>query len=192
MAVPALEPGQGANMRIPVTVPANATAGTVPTTATYLVRGWQRSHGDGTLTVTAPRPDPGRPRDLSRGRPVPFPYHPRLTHNPGAPPMSSSQPLRGVVPPVCTPLDTSGEVDTASLARHVEHLVSGGVHGLFALGSSSEVAFLTDRPRAVALETVVEAVAGRVPVLAGAIATTTPRVLAHAEAARAAGAAPWS
>ncbi|WP_077800788.1 dihydrodipicolinate synthase family protein [Streptomyces sp. JHA26] len=102
--------------------------------------------------------------------------------------MSSSQPLSGVVPPVCTPLDASGEVDTASLTRLVEHLVGGGVHGLFALGSSSEVAFLTDRQRAVALETVVEAVAGRVPVLAGVIDMTTPRMLIHAEAARAAGA----
>ena len=102
--------------------------------------------------------------------------------------MSSSQPLRGVVPPVCTPLDAAGEVDTASLARHVEHLLRGGVHGLFALGSSSEVAFLTDRQREVVLRTVVEAVAGRVPVLAGVIDMTTPRVLAHAEAAREAGA----
>ncbi|WP_371797505.1 dihydrodipicolinate synthase family protein [Streptomyces albidoflavus] len=102
--------------------------------------------------------------------------------------MSPSQPLRGVVPPVCTPLDAAGEVDTASLARLVEHLVGGGVHGLFALGSSSEVAFLTDPQREVALRTVVEAAAGRVPVLAGVIDMTTPRVLAHAEAARAAGA----
>ncbi|MEU9577566.1 dihydrodipicolinate synthase family protein [Streptomyces chilikensis] len=102
--------------------------------------------------------------------------------------MSSSQPLRGVVPPVCTPLDAAGEVDTASLTRLVEHLVAGGVHGLFALGSSSEVAFLTDRQRAVALETVIEAVAGRVPVLAGVIDMTTPRMLVHAEAARKAGA----
>ncbi|MCX5039429.1 MULTISPECIES: dihydrodipicolinate synthase family protein [Streptomyces] len=102
--------------------------------------------------------------------------------------MSSSQPLSGVVPPVCTPLDASGEVDTASLTRLVEHLVGGGVHGLFALGSSSEVAFLTDRQRAVALDTVVEAVAGRVPVLAGVIDMTTPRVLVHAEAASEAGA----
>jgi 4-hydroxy-tetrahydrodipicolinate synthase len=62
------------------------------------------------------------------------------------------------------------------------------VHGLFALGSSSEVAFLTDRQRAVALRTVVEAAAGRVPVLAGVIDMTTPRVLVHAEAARKAGA----
>ncbi|MFI6874836.1 dihydrodipicolinate synthase family protein [Streptomyces sp. NPDC050400] len=102
--------------------------------------------------------------------------------------MSWSQPLRGVVPPVCTPLDSTGDVDTTSLARLVDHLVGGGVHGLFALGSSSEVAFLTDRQRAVALETVVEAADGRVPVLAGVIDMTTPRVEEHARAARAAGA----
>ncbi|MFB7571335.1 dihydrodipicolinate synthase family protein [Streptomyces sp. NPDC093064] len=93
--------------------------------------------------------------------------------------------LRGVVPPVCTPLDAHGEVDTASLARLVEHLLDGGVHGLFALGSTSEVAYLTDEQRGTALETVVNAVDGRVPVLAGVIDTTTPRVLDHArEAAR--------
>ncbi|MBT2895694.1 hypothetical protein HET64_03210 [Streptomyces sp. McG3] len=52
--------------------------------------------------------------------------------------MSLTAPLRGVVPPVCTPLDDRGEVDTASLTRLVGHLVDGGVHGLFALGSTSE------------------------------------------------------
>ncbi|MFD7202506.1 dihydrodipicolinate synthase family protein [Streptomyces sp. NPDC059893] len=97
--------------------------------------------------------------------------------------MPLTAPLRGVVPPVCTPLDETGEVDTASLARLVEHLVAGGVHGLFALGSTSEVAYLTDEQRAVTLRTVVEAAAGRVPVLAGVIDTTTARVVAHARVA---------
>ncbi|MFG2657552.1 dihydrodipicolinate synthase family protein [Streptomyces sp. NPDC048425] len=97
--------------------------------------------------------------------------------------MPLTAPLRGVVPPVCTPLDATGEVDTASLARLVEHLVAGGVHGLFALGSTSEVAYLTDEQRAVTLRTVVEAAAGRVPVLAGVIDTTTARVVAHARVA---------
>ncbi len=54
VTMPALNPGQGANVRIPVTVPANATAGGVATTATYEVRGIQHSYGDSTLTVTAP------------------------------------------------------------------------------------------------------------------------------------------
>ncbi|MFF1695849.1 dihydrodipicolinate synthase family protein [Streptomyces sp. NPDC058257] len=102
--------------------------------------------------------------------------------------MSLSAPLRGVVPPVCTPLDSRGEVDTASLARLVDHLVDGGVHGLFALGSTSEVAYLTDEQRATVLETVVNAADGRVPVLAGVIDTTTARVVEHATAAAALGA----
>ncbi|ARF55036.1 dihydrodipicolinate synthase family protein [Streptomyces gilvosporeus] len=102
--------------------------------------------------------------------------------------MALPAPLRGVVPPVCTPLDPHGEVDTASLTRLVTHLLDGGVHGLFALGSTGEVAYLTDDRRATALETVVKAADGRVPVLAGVIDTTTPRVLDHARAAAALGA----
>lgn len=97
--------------------------------------------------------------------------------------MSLTAPLHGVVPPVCTPLDSRGEVDTSSLARLVEHLVAGGVHGLFALGSTSEVAYLTDEQRATALETVVNVADGRVPVLAGVIDTTTARVVEHARSA---------
>ncbi|GAA2974361.1 dihydrodipicolinate synthase family protein [Streptomyces drozdowiczii] len=102
--------------------------------------------------------------------------------------MSLTAPLRGVVPPVCTPLDSRGEVDTASLARLVEHLIGGGVHGLFALGSTSEVAYLTDEQRGTVLETVVNATDGRVPVLAGVIDTTTARVTEHARTAAALGA----
>ncbi|MEU8696337.1 dihydrodipicolinate synthase family protein [Streptomyces sp. NPDC048680] len=97
--------------------------------------------------------------------------------------MPLTAPLHGVVPPVCTPLGPRGEVDTTSLARLVEHLIAGGVHGLFALGSTSEVAYLTDEQRATVLETVVNATDGRVPVLAGVIDTTTARVVEHARSA---------
>ncbi|MEV7469432.1 dihydrodipicolinate synthase family protein [Streptomyces kronopolitis] len=102
--------------------------------------------------------------------------------------MALPAPLHGVIPPVCTPLGPDGEVDTASLTRLVHHLLDGGVHALFALGSTSEVAYLTDAQRGTALETVLEAAAGRAPVLAGVIDTTTPRVLDHARTAAALGA----
>ncbi len=52
--MPALNPGQGANMKIPVTVPANAGAGDVRATAAYEVRDRQHSYGDKTFTVTRP------------------------------------------------------------------------------------------------------------------------------------------
>ncbi|MEV7283890.1 dihydrodipicolinate synthase family protein [Streptomyces sp. NPDC093252] len=97
-------------------------------------------------------------------------------------------PLTGVVPPVCTPLTPEGEVDVRSLERLVDHLVAGGVHGLFVLGSTSEAAYLTDAQRRRVVETVTGHLGGSLPVLAGAIDMTTPRVLDHIAAAAAAGA----
>ncbi|MFJ8935984.1 dihydrodipicolinate synthase family protein [Streptomyces sp. NPDC102365] len=93
--------------------------------------------------------------------------------------MTLPAPLTGVVPPVCTPLTPDGEVDVPSLLRLVDHLLEGGVDGLFVLGTSSEAAYLPDRQRRLIVETVVGHVAGGVPVLAGAIDMTTPRVLDH-------------
>ena len=78
----------------------------------------------------------------------------------------------GIVPPVCTPFNPDLSVDTGSLRRLVEHLIGGGVDGLFILGSTSEVAFLTADQRVLVAETVIDAVAGRVPVLAGVIDAT--------------------
>ncbi|MEU8340830.1 dihydrodipicolinate synthase family protein [Spirillospora sp. NPDC048832] len=92
-------------------------------------------------------------------------------------------PLTGVVPPVCTPLTPDLEVDVPSLERLVDHLVGAGVDGLFVLGSTSEVAFLPDAHRRTVLEAVVKHVAGRVPVLGGAIDMTTLRVIEHAQVA---------
>ncbi|MFI1207620.1 dihydrodipicolinate synthase family protein [Streptomyces sp. NPDC020802] len=102
--------------------------------------------------------------------------------------MTLPAPLTGVVPPVCTPLTPDGEVDAPSLTRLVDHLVEGGVDGLFVLGSSSEAAFLTDRQRRLVVETVTGHVSGGLPVLAGAIDMTTPRVLDHVRSVTEAGA----
>ncbi|MER5523293.1 dihydrodipicolinate synthase family protein [Streptomyces sp. NPDC002677] len=96
--------------------------------------------------------------------------------------------VSGVVPPVCTPLTPDREVDVPSLRRLVDHLVAAGVDGLFVLGSTSEVAYLTDRQRRLVTETVVTHAAGRLPVLAGVIDMTTPRVLDHVESVTSAGA----
>lgn len=86
--------------------------------------------------------------------------------------------LRGVVPPIATPFTEAGELDLKSLAKLTEHLIAGGVHGIFCLGSTGECAALTDEERRTIVETVVEVTAGRVPVLAGITETSTRRTLA--------------
>ena len=100
---------------------------------------------------------------------------------------NKSKILRGVVPPVCTPFTSDYEVDEKSFRRLINHLIDGGVHGLFVLGSTSEVAYLTDKRRADVIRIAIDETAGRVPVVAGAIDMTTFRVNEHVRAAVEAG-----
>ncbi|MGW0843293.1 dihydrodipicolinate synthase family protein [Streptomyces sp. NPDC002787] len=102
--------------------------------------------------------------------------------------MTVPAPLTGVIPPVCTPLTPDREVDVPSLVRLVDHLVTGGVDALFVLGTTSEAAYLTDARRRQVVETVAGHVAGQLPVLAGVIDMSTPRVLDHVRSVTAAGA----
>jgi 4-hydroxy-tetrahydrodipicolinate synthase len=95
--------------------------------------------------------------------------------------------FRGVIPPVLTPLDESGAFDEAAFERLVERLITAGVHGLFVLGSSGEVAFLSDAERVRVLEASVRVAAGRVPVIAGVNEMTPARVIGQVRLAESAG-----
>src|SRR5690554_551530 len=105
------------------------------------------------------------------------------------PPTGAPAPtFTGIIPPVATPMTAEREVDHASLERLVDHLVTSGVHGLFALGSTGETAYLTDDERVEVVSTIASANAGRVPIIAGAIDLTSARILAGAKRLVAAGA----
>lgn len=101
--------------------------------------------------------------------------------------MASAPAFQGVVPPVVTPLTTDFQVDYPSFTRVLEHLIAGGVHGLFVLGSTSEVVFHNEATRRRILEHAVKVANGRVPVLAGVIDPTTDRVIGHARVAQSIG-----
>lgn len=94
----------------------------------------------------------------------------------------------GVVPPVVTPLNPDFSVDYPSYARVLEYLIEGGCHGLFVLGSTSEVVFHDEATRRAILDHAVKVNNGRVPLLAGVIDPTTDRVIGHSKVAKAAGA----
>lgn len=93
------------------------------------------------------------------------------------PSASTAPSFSGVVPPVATPLLPDGTIDHASLGRLADRLIGEGVSGLFALGSTGETAYFTDDQRVELLRTIVAANAGRVPVIAGAIELTAPRII---------------
>ncbi|WP_407520652.1 dihydrodipicolinate synthase family protein [Methylobacterium oryzisoli] len=96
--------------------------------------------------------------------------------------------LHGVFPYLVSPLDADGRVLRLVLARLVDHLIAEGVHGLTPLGSTGEFAYLTTAQKLAVVETVVEAAAGRVPVIAGVAATTTAEAVALARSVMALGA----
>ena len=75
--------------------------------------------------------------------------------------------LRGIVPPMITPLQDCDVLDVAGLERLIEHILAGGVHGLFILGTSGEAPNLSYRLRRELIDRVCRQVKHRVPVLVG-------------------------
>ncbi len=75
--------------------------------------------------------------------------------------------FHGIVPPLVTPLLSAEAVDVGGLERLVEHVVGGGVHGLFVLGTTGEGPSLSTAVQKELVGRVVRLVAGRVPVLVG-------------------------
>ena len=95
----------------------------------------------------------------------------------------SESPFRGVIPPVVIPLTAKKSLDLDAFHRSVNRMIDAGVDGLFFLGSSGEVAFLTDAQRYHVLQEAVAVVNGRVPVMAGIIDMETMRVVDQAKRA---------
>ena len=99
------------------------------------------------------------------------------------------RPLRGIVPPMVTPLKSPEELDRDGLVRLVEHILAGGVSALFVLGTTGEAPSLEYRLRYELVEKTCECVAGRVPVLVGITDTAAAEAVELARFAQHNGAA---
>jgi 4-hydroxy-tetrahydrodipicolinate synthase len=77
------------------------------------------------------------------------------------------KPLKGIVPPIVTPLNDIDTLDVAGLERLIEHIIEGGVSGVFILGTTGEFSSLSYRLRYELTERVCKQVKGRIPVLVG-------------------------
>jgi 2-dehydro-3-deoxy-D-pentonate aldolase len=90
-------------------------------------------------------------------------------------------PLRGIIPPVVTPLIDINTLDHDGLEKLIEYLVAGGVHGLFMLGTTGESSSLSLNLRKELLRKTSELVKNRIPVLAGITDTSFSSSLELAE-----------
>ena len=88
--------------------------------------------------------------------------------------------FRGVFPYLPTPLHEDGTVNGPVLEAICNDLIDAGVHGLAALGSTGEYAYLDADARADVVRYTARAAQGRVPVIAGVASTTTREAIRQA------------
>jgi 4-hydroxy-tetrahydrodipicolinate synthase len=73
----------------------------------------------------------------------------------------------GVIVPMVTPINDAGELDEPAVRRVIDHLVTGGVQGIFVLGTAGEGPSTPREMRSRMVQLAVEHTAGRAQVLAG-------------------------
>ena len=75
--------------------------------------------------------------------------------------------LHGVIVPLLTPFTADGHVDEESLRRLTNHVIDGGVDGVFVMGTTGEFQYLPYEAQRLAVEIVIDEVKDRVLVAAG-------------------------
>ena len=99
------------------------------------------------------------------------------------------RPFQGIIPPLITPLLDRDTLDVDGLGRLVEHVLEGGVSGLFILGTTGEAPSLSYRLRRELITRVCQLVRHRVPVLVGITDTAFVESVALAQHAAETGSA---
>ena len=85
----------------------------------------------------------------------------------------TKQKLTGIIPPLVTPLSDRDTLDIGGVERLMEHVINGGVSGVFVLGTTGEAPSLSYRLRREVIDRAVKVVAHRVPVLVGVTDTSS-------------------
>ena len=95
--------------------------------------------------------------------------------------------FKGSLPALVTPF-ANGQVDVDTLKKLVNWHVEQGSHGLVPVGTTGESPTLSHAEHDMVVATVIEAAAGRIPVIAGAGSNNTAETVRLVQAAKAAGA----
>jgi 4-hydroxy-tetrahydrodipicolinate synthase len=96
--------------------------------------------------------------------------------------------IQGSIVALVTPMQQNGELDFACLRRLIEWHIAEGTDGIVAVGTTGESATLDVKEHCEAIRCTVEAVAGRVPVIAGTGANSTAEAINLTQHARELGA----
>ncbi len=102
--------------------------------------------------------------------------------------MLTAKDLKGIIPPIVTPLDNDENVDFKELGKVIDYVIEGGVHGLFPLGSNGEFYVHDFEESKKIMDFVVKYVNKRVPILIGTNSITTKGVIRLVKEAKKVGA----
>lgn len=74
-------------------------------------------------------------------------------------------------------IDDQEKVDEKALRALIDHCINNGIHGIFVCGSNGECMALTQEQRDRAIQITLDHCAGRVPVIAGCMDSSTQRAI---------------
>ncbi|SRR5581483_9202635 len=101
--------------------------------------------------------------------------------------MKSKSLWHGVIPAITTPFNPDYSIDHAFITKHAQWLIENGCTGIVALGSLGESATLRFDEKVSILQTLLTALDGRAPVIAGIASLSTAEAVELAQAAKVAG-----
>ena len=93
----------------------------------------------------------------------------------------------GIIAPMVTPLTGEGGLNRRAFRTYINHLIDGGLHGVFVAGTTGEFYGLSADEKQAMFEITVEETGGRVPVYAGTAAITTRECIRLTEIAEKSG-----
>lgn len=96
--------------------------------------------------------------------------------------------IKGIIPPMVTPLLENGELDIHGLQKLLEYLINGGIHGVFLLGTTGEGPSLDHSLRKQLVSEACAIIKKRIPVLVCISDTSLKESLELAHHAKEAGA----
>jgi len=96
--------------------------------------------------------------------------------------------IQGSIVALVTPMDESGAIDKESLKKLLEFHIEQGTDAIVAVGTTGESATLDEDEHCDVIKTVVDVVAGRIPVIAGTGANATSEAINLTRKAKQAGA----
>jgi 4-hydroxy-tetrahydrodipicolinate synthase len=85
--------------------------------------------------------------------------------------------IKGIIPPIVTPITNDEKVDERALRDHIEFMIAGGISGILAFGSNGEFYMLEEDEMTDILKIIMDQVKGRLPVYMGVGAIRTSKCI---------------